>query len=184
MLLLYEYFKKSKFIDRESKLKTRARLHCDTNRFLQCLVIWTTKYRFSRSSNDSERCCDNHYEYAWVNHDRITQRAKELHFLHVKARIEFKILCLLAIKSLISGEPRYVKNLLQPISISSLGSSTSNRLVELFSSMQMFIERSFWHCTPRLYNQLPFELRTIDELSTFKKNSELILTKKLLIWKI
>ena len=35
--------------------------------------------------------------------------------------------------------------------------------------MQITIERSFSHCAPRLYNQLPFELRAIDNMSTFKK---------------
>ena len=43
--------------------------------------------------------------------DRTTPRAIELYFLPVKARIGFKI-CLLAHKSLLSGEPRYFKNLL------------------------------------------------------------------------
>ena len=65
--------------------------------------------------------------------DRITPRAIELHFLPVKARKVFK-LYLLAYKSLVSGEPRYVKNLKQPVSISSFCSLTSNRLVEPFLS--------------------------------------------------
>ena len=54
----------SKFIHRESKLKL---VHCffsDTNRFMQRLTIWTAKYRFSRYSNDSECCCENHCEFA------------------------------------------------------------------------------------------------------------------------
>ena len=58
--------------------------------------------------------------------DRITPRAIEIHFLPVKAIIEYKI-CLLAHESLLSGEPRYIKNLLEPIPISSHRSSTSNR---------------------------------------------------------
>ena len=76
---------------------------------------------------------------------------------------------LLANKSLLLDEPRYIKNLSQPVLISSLRSSTSNRLVEPFMSRQIITERSFCHCAPRLYSQLPFELRTIDILSTLKK---------------
>ena len=106
--------------------------------------------------------------------DRITPGAIELHFLPVKARIEFKI-CLLAHKSLLSGEPQYIKNLLQPVPISSLRSSTSNRIIESFLSMQLIIKRAFCHCTPRLYNQLPLEQRTFDDLSTFKKKLKIYL---------
>ena len=98
----------------------------------------------------------------------ITPRAIELYFLHVKARIEYTI-CLLAHKALLSGEPRYLKNLLQPVSNSSFRSSASNRLIEPFLSRQITQERSIGHCAPRLYNQLSYEMRTIDDLSTFKK---------------
>ena len=100
--------------------------------------------------------------------DRITPRAIELHFWLVKASIKYKI-CLLALKTLLSGEPRCIKNLLQPIPISSLRSSASNRLIEPFLSRQITQERSFGHCAPRFYNQLPYELRTTDDLSSYKK---------------
>ena len=100
--------------------------------------------------------------------ERITPRAIELHFLPVKARFEFKI-CLLAHKSLLSSKPRYFKKLLQPVPISSLRSSISNRLFEPFLSRQFSIERAFCDCAPRLYNHVSLELRNIDDLSTFKQ---------------
>ena len=65
--------------------------------------------------------------------ERITPRANELYFLPVKARIELKI-CLLAHKSLLSGEPRYIEIQSQPVPISSLCNSISNRLIEPFLS--------------------------------------------------
>ena len=43
------------------------------------------------------------------------------------------------------------------------------------------MERSFGHCAvcaPRLYNQIPFELRTIKDLSTFKKKLKTFLLEK------
>ena len=86
----------------------------------------------------------------------------------VKARIEFKI-CLLGHKSLLSGEARYNNNLLQPILISSLRSSKSIRDFDIILSRQTTIERSICHCTPRVYNQLPFELLAINNFSTCKK---------------
>ena len=70
--------------------------------------------------------------------DRITPRGTELHFLVVKARIEYKI-CLLAHISLLSGEPRYTRNRLQPVPISSLRSSTSIKLI----SWAIFVKANY-----------------------------------------
>ena len=109
--------------------------------------------------------------------ERYTPRAIELNFLHVKARFEFKI-CLSAHKSSLSGKSRYIKNLLQPVPISSLRSSRSNRLIELFLSSQISIERAFCHYAPRFYNQLPLERRTIDYLYTFKKKLKICFLNK------
>ena len=109
--------------------------------------------------------------------ERITLWAICLHFLPVKARIEYKI-CSFAHKSLLSGEPWYIKNLLQPVPIWSLRSSNSNRLVEPFLSRPITIERSFSHCTPCLYNQLQFELRTMSMTCLhLKRNSKLFFQK-------
>ena len=116
------------------------------------------------------------------NTDRITQGAIELHFFPLKARIDFEI-CLLAHKSLLSREPRCNKNLLQPVSNPSLCSSTSTKLVDPFFSRQNTIVHSFCQCAPRLHNHLPQELRTIDNLSTFKEELKKMFSKKLMIWK-
>ena len=66
---------------------------------------------------------------------------------------------------------------------SSLRSSTSGRLIETFFSRQMFINRFFTHWAPRTYNKLPYELRTIDDLSTLRINSNNIFSKNHMIRK-
>ena len=107
--------------------------------------------------------------------DRNTPtRAFGLNFSLVKARIEFSI-CLLAHKSLLSGELRYIRNLLQPVPISSLRSSTSNRLVVPFLSRQITVDCSFCHCAPRFYALLINCLlsRTNSKLFFFEKAHEL-----------
>ena len=73
--------------------------------------------------------------------------------------------------------------LLQPVTDSSLRGSTSIRLVEPFLSRKITIERSFCHCVPSLYNQMPFELCTIEDLSTCKKKLKTFFLK-LIIQKI
>ena len=42
----------------------------------------------------------------------------------------------------------------------------------------MIIERYFSHCTQRIYNQLPYELRSNDDLSTFTKKLETLYFEK------
>ena len=107
--------------------------------------------------NAAVRIVVNRHRYST---DRIAPRAIELYLLPAKARIEYKI-CLLAHES----------ELLQPVPISSVRSSAFNRLIELILPRQITQKRSFGHGAPRLYNQLPYELRTIVDLSTFKKKT-------------
>ena len=72
----------------------------------------------------------------------VTPKAIELHFLPVKARIEFKI-CLLDHKALLSGRHEYLFVLLKPVTNSNLRSCTFGRLVEPYLSRQIKVNRSF-----------------------------------------
>ena len=109
--------------------------------------------------------------------ERVTPKAIELHFLPIKARIEYKI-CLLVHKTLLSGQPKYLFSLLKPVTNSNLRSCTLNRLVEPFLSRQVKVNRSFAHCAPRLYNKLPHSLRTITSTNSFKKHLKTFLFRK------
>ena len=158
----------SKFVDRESKLKLVHGLILTQIDFCNALMYGlpnTDLHGLKMIPNAAVRIIVNMPRYRL---DKITSRANELQFLPVEARIAYKI-CLLARKSLLSDQPRHNKNLLHPVPNSSLRSSASNRLYEPFLSRQITQKRSFGHCAPRLHNQLPFELRTIDDMSTFKK---------------
>lgn len=95
----------------------------------------------------------------------------ELHWLPIKARIEFKI-CLLAFKALRFGEPRYLSDLLvrQGGGFVALRSSDDPfRLVEPRApSERHFAERSFSYIAPRLLNRLPASLKQLESLDVFK----------------
>ena len=45
----------------------------------------------------------------------------------------------------------------------------SIRLVEPILSRKLTFLQPFSHCAPGVYNQLPYDQRTLDDLSTFKK---------------
>lgn len=104
--------------------------------------------------------------------DRITPSLIYLHWLPVKARIEFKI-CLLVFKTLKFKQPIYLLNLLAPYSNQSemnlRCSDDPYRLSEPSAVRQRTLaERSFSYMAPRLYNMLPIELKSVDSLEIFK----------------
>ena len=101
----------------------------------------------------------------------ITSYLIELHWLPVKARIEFKI-CLLAFKALKFGEPKYLADLLNLQNVyAGMGLRTSDdpfRLEVLRASEWCFPERAFSYITPRLLNMLPASSKELDSIETFK----------------
>ena len=102
-----------------------------------------------------------------------TSYLMELHWLPVKARIEFK-LCLITFKVLKFGEPRYLADLVM-FSPSHPGvavrhDSDNLRLVEPRAFQQSsFYERSFAYMAPRLYNRLPLAMRQLNSIECFKR---------------
>ena len=103
------------------------------------------------------------------SHARITPICIELHFLPVKARIEFKI-CLLVFKALKYGQPSYVSNLLKPYEHASNAQLRSiGRLQEPIISSRSNSERCFEYHAPRLFNKLPNDVKMQLTVPAFKR---------------
>ena len=104
-------------------------------------------------------------------HERITPTLIELHWLPVKARIEYKII-LLVFKAIKYNEPTYLRNHLVSLrletSITIRHTSDIHRLFEPRTDCKLG-ERSFKYYAPRLYNKLPSELKNIQDDEIFKK---------------
>ena len=104
--------------------------------------------------------------------ERITPYLIELHWLPVKARIEYKI-CLLVYKILKYQQPVYLVDLIKPYeseSIMSLRAANDPfRLTEpnLVGSLTSGM-RSFTYLAPRLYNQVPISIKLLTCPETFK----------------
>ena len=96
----------------------------------------------------------------------------ELHWLPVKARIEFKI-CLLVFKALKFSQPKYILDLIsrpdpEP-SVALRSSDDPFRLHEPRAVRErVFAERSFVYTAPRLYNRLPAVIKQQNTLQGFK----------------
>ena len=158
----------SSFIDNESKFKLVHCLVLSHLDFCNSILYGLPNYQLHSLQmilNAAVRTICNMPRFSI---ERVTPKAIELHFLPVKARIEFKI-CLLVHKALISGQPKYLFDMLKPVTNSNLRSCTFGRLEEPFISRQIKVNRSFAYCAPRLYNKLPHSLRTITSTDSFKK---------------
>ena len=100
--------------------------------------------------------------------DRITPICIDLHFLPIRARIEFKIL-LLIFKAIKHGEPSYLSDLLTPyVPQSNISLRSSGRLYEPIISTLASSERCFEYHAPRLYNILPDDIKSLNSVETFK----------------
>lgn len=102
-------------------------------------------------------------------YEHITPIMKDLHWLPVKQRIEFKVL-ILTYKALNGLAPPYVCELIHPYHPTrALRSADTNLLSVPRVKLKTFGHRSFHHASPTLWNQLPVELRKSSTLLIFKK---------------
>ena len=96
----------------------------------------------------------------------------ELHWLPIRARIEFKI-CLLVYKAIRFKQPKYIFDLISsPETETEMllrSSDDPYRLSEPRAvNERAFAERSFAYAAPRLYNKLPIEVKQQPTLESFK----------------
>ena len=101
--------------------------------------------------------------------DRITPALIELHWLPIKARVEYKII-LLVYKALTYGEPKYLRHylcLFEPeTNVTVRHARERLRLSEPRTNCKIG-ERTFAHYAPRLYNRIPQEMKTLHEQFNF-----------------
>ena len=96
----------------------------------------------------------------------------ELHWLPIKARIEFKI-CLIVYKAIKFKQPKYIVDMLASTAtrpqVSLRSSDDPYRLHEPRAvNERAFAERSFAYAAPRLYNKLPASVKKQSTVQSFK----------------
>ena len=97
----------------------------------------------------------------------------KLHWLPVKARVEFKI-CLITFRALKFNQPLYIREFLRlpPVeSVMSLRSSDDPYHLHVPRTVgeSNFANCSFSYVAPRLYDKLPPSLKQVESVDTFKK---------------
>ena len=115
-------------------------------------------------------------------YDHATPMLRELHWLPIKARIEYK-LALTCFKSKSGNYPSYISDLLVPYTPTrSLRSSSSNNFSIPRIHLKGFGERAFTFSGPSVWNALPQELKSCSTLGHFKKQMKTHLFRKYLNW--
>ena len=106
----------------------------------------------------------------WRKFDSATGALRELHWLPIKARLEFKI-ALLVYNCMIGEAPEYLKDLLHIKQRNHrLRSSADGLLLEVPKTKRKTLaERSFSVKGPQIWNSLPYTIRDCDSIELFKK---------------
>ena len=99
---------------------------------------------------------------------------KRAHILPIEQRIQFKI-CLLSYKVVYGIAPQYLNELLEVDSQSALSktrlkSNDTLRLKTTRPSKTRVGERRLTNCAPDLWNSLPLEIRSLQNVETFKQH--------------
>ena len=105
------------------------------------------------------------------DHVSCTPILKDLHWLKVKERIEYKILTVVH-KCVNGNAPHDISSTLVK------SQCTRNNLLIIPCYLTCFGERSFAVAGPKLWNSLPLELRNVTDIVAFKKNLKTFLFKK------
>ena len=101
-------------------------------------------------------------------YDSISPVLKELHWLKVKERIDFKIL-MLTYKCLHDLAPPYLTELLEVyIPARQLRSESDLRLKVPKTRLKSYGDRAFSYIAPVLWNSLPLSIKTASSLTIFK----------------
>ena len=120
--------------------------------------------RLQRLQNNAARIVSRRRKF-----DHISPVLKDLHWLPVEKRIQFKIL-LFTYKSLNGHAPEYISNMLSPyVPSRPLRSEDKLLLITPRWRLKNFGKRSFVVAAPMLWNSLPLELKLSPSIESFKR---------------
>ena len=111
---------------------------------------------------------------------RLRYMCKTLHYLPIRARIEYKILTMV-FKCLEGCAPEYLKELIKLRRPTREGLRSGHQVKPLmvpYTRQKTFASRSFSVSGPALWNKIPDSLKAIDNFETFKKELKTYLFRK------
>lgn len=110
--------------------------------------------------------------------DRVSHIRKRLHWLPVRERIHYKI-AVITFNVLYGNGPRYLRELLIPLNNQrSLRSVNKNLLVVPKTKLKSSGDRALMSTAPKIWNDLPINLRKQKNIVTFKRELKTYLFRK------
>ena len=100
-------------------------------------------------------------------HEHITPALKELHWLPVEKRIEYKLACLV-FKCLTGSAPPYLDSLIKLYQPARSLRSSNSMTIETKLSKTKFLDRSFQNAAPHIWNSLSIETRSSETFHAFR----------------
>ena len=131
---------------------------------LLCGITDELLCRLQKVQNNAARVVSGSRKY-----DHITPVLKDLHWLPIRKRIEFKIL-LLTFKCMQGCVPLYLRELLvKQANTRTLRSNNKNVLQIPLTNLKRFGDTAFCAYSPRLWNELPDNIKDADRVRNFRK---------------
>lgn len=110
--------------------------------------------------------------------EHITPLLKDLHWLPIKSRIIYKI-NMITYKAINGIAPEYVSDMIEPHIIPRTLRSTSKQLLqEKRTRLKRSGDRAYSVCGPKLWNQVPKDIRNSNTLDSFKSGLKTFLFKQ------
>jgi len=97
------------------------------------------------------------------------QLLKDLHWLPIDKRIEFK-LATLSYTAINQNQPVYLSELLTPVVAARSTRSTAQNLLHVPFSSSNFGSRAFSVAAPKIWNNIPLQIRNSTSLVAFKSH--------------
>ena len=111
-------------------------------------------------------------------HDHISRHLQSLHWLPIKARIQFKLL-LTTYKAVNGLSPLYLSELLSPYKSNRSCRLNSRGLLNVpETKLKTCGDRAFQKVVPRLWNELPVKIRSKEKITQFKNSLKTHLCQK------
>ena len=139
--------------------------------YCNALYYGCSQASIAQLQNIQNRAC--RLVFGLKKRDSVEEKLKSLHWLKVKERIEFK-LCLLIFKAVNGVAPAYLCDLVTFVSSSSRRTSSLHLPVGSTRSHP----RAFQTVAPKMWNQLPIEIKTCSDVDLFKTLLKTHLFKK------
>lgn len=161
----------SKFLDRDTLLKLVYNLVLSSIDFCSAILYDAPNNELRQLQMIINNAARLVMKLPRFSRQRITPICIELHFLPVKARIFYKI-ALITYKALHFDQPRYLRDLLNiynpDCNVTLRHAIEPFRLSEPELSRVGFTNRAFSYAAPRIFNQIPPELRSLSSINQFK----------------